>query len=219
MKREVDQIVRLVYEIANQWIDESKYKSTYNTLRRLTKKVWSQYHKDLLDELRRLDNPRADYQLFWLECLGYPRKSPNLIGLDRMPLSLPYHALPSDFNSSLGLHDSRISEVIFSENDMIFNLKLDSWEYESGELTFHNVSDYCVLIDDKIVVEDMSEIIDFTVMSDGEAPNIEYCISHLKIPDKYSKNNNRLFYIFGANRSDRNDSIYIFAESWSWKTF
>ncbi|MFC3803879.1 hypothetical protein [Cohnella sp. GCM10012308] len=216
MKRKVDQIIKSVFDLANQWIDEGKYRKTYNTLRKLTKEVWPLYHKELLDELAKLDNPKADYQLFWLECLAFPPRTPNLFGADKMPLSLPYHALPSDFND-IGFHDSKIYKINNFDNGIKVQLMLDSWEDPFGEIVFHNASSFLLIKDDEILTQELQTIEEFTVLTSGEAPNIGYCLSHLKIPNQFADKEKRLFYFMGF--SDSWDSIFIFADHWSLTTF
>lgn len=224
MKKKIEKIVELVYKVSCYVIADNQYNRTFNTIRKLTEEVWNSHYRELLNELERIDNPEANYQLFWLECLGYPRKTPNLFGHDGMPLGLNYGALPSDFNRLLGFHDSKLVSVSRENEDnedIRMFIELDSWEYERAELTFYNVISSYHLVNDEIVVDHLKGISNFTILSDCEAPNIEYCIRHLKIPDTaLSKNHQekRLFCIFGTQR-ESSDSLYIFADRWGLKTY
>ncbi|WP_025678817.1 hypothetical protein [Paenibacillus massiliensis] len=215
MKQKINKIVELVYNVANHWLEEDDYTNTYNSIRMLTKEVWNTHHNQLLNELSLLDNPTADYQLFWLECLSFPRKSPNLNGLDGMPLSLPYHSLPSDLNE-FNFHDSKIEGFsINDEREVVFYIKLDSWEYDKAELTFYEVSSCFHQTNEGLIIENLDSIHDFCILSEGEAPNISFALKHLNIPNLSSIKDKRLFYFFGLNSSKTYDSIYIFAKKWS----
>jgi hypothetical protein len=219
MKQKIDKIVDLVYKVSWSDISEKQYTRTFNTIRKLTGEVWANHHSELLRGLEKLDNPKADYPLFWLECLGFPRRIPNLLGLDGSPLSLNFGALPTDFNQ-LNFHDSKLLSVISEKEKIKMLIELDSWEQNHAELTFYGASSTFHLINDETVLEHLNEVSDFTILSECEAPLIEYCIKHLKLPSTALENRGkRLFCIFGFQKDQPRDSLYVLADSWSLRTY
>ncbi|MCM3132129.1 hypothetical protein M3629_04990 [Paenibacillus polysaccharolyticus] len=218
MKHKINTITKLVYNVANYLVEEKDYTSTYNKIRLLTKEVWNIHHNELLNELSKLDNSTADYQLFWLECLSWPRKSPNLKGLDGMPLFFPYSSLPSDFNG-FGFHESTIDSISVNDpREVVLHIKLDSWDYQKAELTFYNVGSCFYQTEEGTIIENLGRIQDFCILSDGEVPNISFALKHLKISQVGTITDKRLFYFSGSASSNTYGSIYIFAENWNIET-
>jgi hypothetical protein len=214
MPSKIDAICDITYRLACFDIAENQYKRSYNKLRKLTREVWRESHSELIRRLKTLENPAADYQLFWFECMAGPPIGPKLHDLKGMPLSLPYQSLPTDYNEHQGLHDSKLISFRYDEHNLIANILLDSWERECADLTFINVSHYVYQKDNAVIELALEDIRDLTILSDGEAPVIDYCLKHLGIENNESILNKRLFYLFFPSAA-----IYIFADSWSIKTF
>ncbi|MFD2332558.1 hypothetical protein ACFSR7_25145 [Cohnella sp. GCM10020058] len=214
MLSKIDTICNITYRLAWFEVPENQIKRSYNKLRKLTREVWTEFHHELLSRLKTLENPAADYQLFWFECMAGSPVGPNLHNLKGMPLSLPYQSLPTDYNEHQGLHDSKVKSFRNDGQNLIVNILLDSWKHESAELSFINVSHYVYQNDNKVIELALENIKEFTILSDGEAPLIDYCLKHLGIERNEAMLNKRLFYLFSPS-----EAIYIFADSWSIKTY
>ncbi|WP_138756395.1 hypothetical protein [Paenibacillus sinopodophylli] len=214
MASKIDTICDITYRLAWFDIPENQYKRSYNKLRKLTREVWTESHSELIRRLKTMESPAADYQLFWFECMAGSPIGPKLHDLKGMPLSLPYQSLPTDYNEHQGLHDSELISFRYDKHNLIANILLDSWEREYADLTFINISHFIYQKDGAVIELALEDIRDLTILSDGEAPVIDYSLKHLEIEKNDSILNKRLFYLFFSS-----SAIYIFADSWSIKTF
>ncbi|MGO4542999.1 hypothetical protein [Paenibacillus sp. 2TAB19] len=215
MASKIDTICEITYSLAWSDIPKNQIKRSYNKLSKLTREVWMESHSELLRRLGALQHPAADYQLFWFECMDGPQIGPKLHDLTGMPFGLPYHSLPTDYNENpRGTHDSKIRSIRYDDQNLFIDILLDSWHHKFAELTFVNVSHYVYQEENTVIEFDLESIRDVTMLSDGEAPVIDFCLKHLRIQKNEMILNKRLFYLFFPSAA-----IYIFADSWSMKTF
>lgn len=202
----VKEVVEMVSNIYSLDFDISNY-DYYDELKELMYSIWETNHAELLQELEELDiESNIDFQLFWYDCLGFPKETPKSYYKNGLPAYVLYGYLPSKIDDVVnelgGFHDLNINYVTY-END-ILSLFLDSrcWKTISNEnyeikLTFTGVSK---IIFDKAHEDKQEEfkienIMEGHILSAEELPMIQYIFNNLGLDKAYLLPNKRLFRI------------------------
>ena len=220
----VKKIVEIVYDIYSLDFDISNF-DYYDKLRKLTCSIWELNHTELLKELEELDiESNIDFQLFWYDCLGFPKEIPKSYYKNGLPAydldgSIPskIYDVVSDFG---GFHDLNINYVTY-ENE-ILSLFLDSrcWktisntEYEI-KLTFIGVSKIIFDRTDEDKQEEfkIENLMGGHILSADEIPMIEYIFNSLNLDKAYLLPNKRLFWITSEVCYD----FYFIFDKWTYE--
>ncbi|WP_459476903.1 hypothetical protein [Clostridium saccharoperbutylacetonicum] len=220
----VKEIVKMVYDIYSLDFNISNY-DFYDKLRKLTYSIWEINHEELLQELGELDlESNIDFQLFWYDCLGFPKEVPKSYYKNGLPAYVFYGSIPSkiyDVVSELGgFHDLNINYVTY-ETDLL-SLFLDSrcWKTISNEkyevkLTFAGVSKimFDKTYEDKQEEFKIENLMGSHILSAEEIPMIEYIFNSLNLDKAYLLPKKRLIQITSEICGD----FYFTFDKWTYE--
>ncbi|MDO3410588.1 hypothetical protein QWJ34_12520 [Saccharibacillus sp. CPCC 101409] len=125
----------------------------------------------------------------------------------------------TDFNN-LGLHDSKIEGIsIHGREEIVFQIKLDSWEKHTAKLTFYGVDRGLYQVEGESSFQGLDGLRNLSILSQIEASNIHAAMKRFSIPYEDSSTRKRLFYLSVVNPEAEYGSIHIFADRWEVETF
>ncbi|WP_163100698.1 hypothetical protein [Peribacillus alkalitolerans] len=237
-KEQINRLKELVNGLANYEFETEEILDRCTDIKEITKNVWDQSFSEIISSLTGLSNNKddyyfkGDYQLYWLDCLGFPNellklKDKNGKIIDR--IAYHYGSLPSDFNMNHSFDDSFIEKISLEENNvtnLIIDIKLDSQEYSFARVNFKNVK---LLLLDRENDDDFNktvkrnEMIDYQsligveIICASEIPAIDYFLMGYDLEKEDELKQCRVFNFSVYYRNDnrqRYGNLYVFSRSW-----
>ena len=227
---EISEIVNILNRIASP---DSRKETLFlcNRLRKINKDNWNTYYEELINELGK-DNKtiiNVDYQVFWYECLGFPKVySPIFRDFQGNTLGC-YGILESDFNKVSGFHDGNINFATYQN----CNLTLFIDMYSDWRSAAKDKFDYILRFEDVFAVYykkgaslsaklreeiEIGSLIGIPIISIDELPAIKYILNSFNIEYYQELTKYRLFNLYsGMSHVDGLDNIIIFAKKWDLK--
>lgn len=220
----VKEIVEMVYDIYSLDFDMSNY-DYYDELRDLTYSIWETNHTELLQELKELDiESNIDFQLFWYDCLGFPKETPRSFYKNGLPVYVFYGSIPSKIHDAVsdigGFHDLNINYLTYENGELSLFLDSRCWKTISNTdyeiiLTFSGISK--VFFDktdgDKQEEFKIEDLMGGHILSAAEIPMIEYIFNRLNLDKTYLLPNKRLFLI----TSEIGCNLYLVFDKWTYE--
>lgn len=227
---EISEIVNILNRIASP---DSRKETLYlcNRLRNINKENWNTYYEELINELGK-DNKiitNVDYQVFWYECLGFPKViGPNLRDFQGNTLGCD-GILESDFNEVSGFHDANLNYVTYQNGNLTFFIDM----YGDWGATNKEKYDYILGFEDVFAIYykkeaslptklkeeiEIGNLIGKPIISIDELPAIKYILNSFNIEYNQELIEYRLFNIYsGMSHVYGLDNIIVFAKKWDLK--
>jgi hypothetical protein len=227
--REIVDIVYSIYEMQFSEIDLGYY----DNLRSLTDSIWETHHAELLQELKELDTEsNVDFQLFWYDCLSFPRESPKAFYKNGTPVNILYGDLPSKIDRVTGeiggYHDLNINYAEYENNTLSLYLDMRHWGIISKtdyqlKLTFKGVKNILFYkgVMSKKELEDfrVEKLMGNNILSGAEIPMIEYIFNSIELDKGWLIPEKRLLWLDIDIVREGFYELYFTFDEWEYKRF